>query len=85
MSESTFAERLGTLLREHRGERTQVEVAGELGISDSTYSDYERGNITPSLEMLVNLLGVLGIDAAEVLNLMDGDGDDEPNGAKAAA
>lgn len=79
----TFAERLGILLREHRGDRTQIEVAGTLGISDSTYSDYERGNTTPSLQMLVTLLDVLAIDANEVLGLILGD--DEPNGSEVAA
>lgn len=80
-----FAERLGTLLREHRGKRTQTEVAATLGIADSTYSDYERGNITPSLAMLVTLLEVLAIDANEILALIVGDNDDEPNGTRVVA
>lgn len=80
-----FPERLGALLREHRGKRTQAEIAGSVGIADSTYSAYERGNITPSLAMLVVLLEVLAIDANEILALIVGDNDDDHNGATVAA
>ena len=65
-------------------ERTQLEVAASLGISDSTYSDYERGNVPPSLPMLLLMLDILEIDASEILALLD-DNDDEPNGAPVAA
>ena len=82
---STFAHRLGALLRERRGGRTQADVSASVGISDSTYSDYERGNITPSFEMLLSLFEVLDIDAAELLAILDGDDDDEPNGHEKAA
>lgn len=82
---SSFVERLGALLRVHRGERTQVEVAESLGISNSTYSDYERGNIAPSIPMLLLLLEVLHIGADELIALIEGDPDDEPNGASVAA
>lgn len=85
MPESSFVPRLGALLRAHRGNRRQQDIADQLGIADSTYSDYERGVVAPSLPMLLLLLDVLGITAAEVLALIDGDNDDEPNGAEVAA
>lgn len=80
---SSFVQRLGALLRAHRGDRTQVDVAGLLGISDSTYSDYERGVAAPSLPMLLLLLDVLGIQAADIIALLEGHHDDEPNGVAA--
>jgi transcriptional regulator with XRE-family HTH domain len=74
---TVFASRLGLLLRERRGERTQIDVAGAIGLSDSSYSAYERGVALPTIETLVRLLVALGIGPDELLALLYHD--DEPN------
>ena len=71
-----FAQRFGALLREHRGDRRQIPVAHAAGVSNTTYSDYERGLSLPSLRVALQLLHILDIDPAEVLALLR----PEPNG-----
>lgn len=38
---------IGKKLRELRGDRTQAEIAAVIGISESAYSMYERGERVP--------------------------------------
>ncbi|MCL2732207.1 MAG: helix-turn-helix domain-containing protein [Actinomycetia bacterium] len=55
-------ERLGTLLREARGERTMAEVAAAAGISAETLRKIETGRApTPAFFTVVALAGALGL------------------------
>lgn len=61
--------RLGTLLREarERREMRQEDVARAVAIGTSTYRSLESGKASgPSLYTVLDLLGVLGIRAAEL-------------------
>jgi len=64
---------------------TQAEVAQRLGIDQGYYSRLERGEKTPSLEVLQNLSRVLGVEAGWLLGApaeSSGQGD-SPRGAAA--
>ncbi len=50
---SIFKERLRTLRMQK--DRTQLEIAQHLGVSRSTYGEYERGNIVPPAEKINKL------------------------------
>lgn len=41
-------EKIGMRLTELRGEKTQVEIAKEINVGQSTYAMYETGKRTPS-------------------------------------
>lgn len=76
---SAFAHRFGALLREHRGDRRQTAIALAAGVSNTTYSDYERGLSLPSLQVALRLVRILDIDPGTVLALLlpQPNGDDE--------
>ena len=50
---------------------TQTELAGKLGISQSTVAHYLRGDVMPSLDTFANLCSVLDADPAYILCLSD--------------
>ncbi len=62
---SPFGKRLFTL-REAAG-ITQGQMAEALDISQSTYSDWERGSVAIHPERLMELAGLLGTSVAELL------------------
>lgn len=62
---SPFGQRLYEL-REAAG-ITQGEVALALGISQSTYSDWERGSVAIHPDRLKELAGIVGTTVAELL------------------
>jgi transcriptional regulator with XRE-family HTH domain len=67
-SERERGERLGTLLREARGERSIVDVAAEAGISPETLRKIERGRIpTPAFFTVVAVADVLGVGLDDLL------------------
>ena len=74
---SPFGERLSKS-REKAG-YTQGELAGKLGISQRTYSDWEMGSVALSPERLRELAALLGTTAGE---LVDGR---EPKGKRLPA
>lgn len=45
-----------------RGDLTRAEFCAKLGISDSTYATYERGDRTPDTSLLAQLMDELGVD-----------------------
>lgn len=55
MNKEIIAKRLINL----RGERTQLEVAKALGISQSTYAMYETGRRIPTDEIKIKIICVL--------------------------
>lgn len=76
----------GRLVRQHRLEQvlTQQDLAGYLGIAQSSYSAYETGIAFPTFPILIKLLQRLEIQLPELVALVSHD-DDEPNGAERAA
>ena len=60
ISERERGERLGAILRQARGDRSIVEVAGAAGISPETLRKIERGRIpTPAFFTVVAIADVL--------------------------
>lgn len=55
---SKFASRLKELRKKHG--LTQKEIAKLIGISQSSYSNWENGNTEPSLENVVRLAKLFG-------------------------
>lgn len=55
-------------LRKQRG-LSQVELAAKVGIAQPNISDYERGNVCPSLDVFVGLVQALDVSADELLGL----------------
>ncbi|MFW0792935.1 helix-turn-helix transcriptional regulator [Gordonia sp. CPCC 205515] len=63
--------RLGTLLREHRGDRALAEVAEGAGISPETLRKIETGRLaTPSFATVAALGRVLGIPLDELADVV---------------
>lgn len=61
-AERERGERLGTVLRRARGERSLVEVAASAGISAETLRKIETGRIpTPAFFTVATLAGTLGL------------------------
>ena len=54
-----FSERLKELRKQ--ADLTQVELAGKLGIVQSSYADWERGKKKPTQENLVKIAQVLNV------------------------
>ena len=50
---------------------SQVEVAKRLGVAKQTVSNWENGNIQPSIEMLVSLAGLFNVSTDYLLGLED--------------
>lgn len=53
-------------LRKQRG-LSQAELAVNVGIAQPNISDYERGNVRPSMEIFVGLVRALDVSADEIL------------------
>lgn len=62
---------LGQRIQELRGGRgwSQVEVARRLGVTKQTVSNWENGNIQPSVDMLVRLAKLFQVSADYLLGL----------------
>ena len=56
----------GTKLRGLRGERSQDEIARDLGISKSAYAMYERDERTPRDEVKVRIAKLFGETVQEI-------------------
>lgn len=41
---------------------TQAQAAGSIGYTQKWLSDFERGTVDPPTSMVLNLLGLLGLD-----------------------
>ena len=76
IKEICIGERL-RLFREKCG-FTQQQIANALCIDRSTYSYYETGKTTPSLETLVSLAGIFHMDLQALLHPMLPEGDPSP-------
>lgn len=60
----------GAEVRRARGERSQLEIAGEARVSQTSLSDMERGIVVPSLATALRVLDALRIPDAEQLRLL---------------
>ena len=60
-------ERLGSVLRRARGERSMLSVALDAGVSPETLRKIESGRVaTPSFSTIAAIAGVLGLSLDEV-------------------
>ena len=66
----TIGQRLGRI-RKSKG-LTQVEIAKRIGITQVLYSNYERGRLRLSAEMVAQIARVLKTSADEILGLEKG-------------
>lgn len=57
---------MGEILKQLRGNRTQEEMAAEIGVTKSSYSMYERNERTPRDEVKVRIARVLGISVEKL-------------------
>ena len=64
-----FRSRLRQLRKEI--DKTQRELAQDLHIPPSTYSDYERGRTKPDIDTLTRMAGFLGVTTDFLLGLSD--------------
>ncbi len=46
---------------------TQAAISGRLGVSQRTYSDWERGSVAFTPSRLAELAAILGVDPSELL------------------
>lgn len=72
---------LGDRLKEARKakKKTQAEMASIVGVSQATYSCYERGTITPEITSVVKFAEALGVTTDYLCGLSD-----NPHGTSAA-
>jgi DNA-binding phage protein len=72
-AERERGERLGAVLREARGTRSMVEVAGEAGISVETLRKIETGRIpTPAFFTVVAVADAVGLRLEELRDSVTG-------------
>lgn len=58
---ATLTEQVPTLIRQARGELTQLEAAAKLGINPQTWSRWERGEHVPDLQTLERIAKVFKV------------------------
>ena len=59
-------ERIGKTLVELRGDKTQVQVANDLNISDAALSAYEQGTRIPRDEVKIRIAKYYGVKVADI-------------------
>ena len=59
-------ERIAKILVELRGNRTQLEIAKAIDISQSTYAMYETGKRVPSDEVKIRIANYYGKSVQEI-------------------
>ncbi|WP_338961253.1 helix-turn-helix transcriptional regulator [Lactococcus garvieae] len=77
---TTFSKRLKELRKKKK--LTQKELANKLNVVQSKVSDWENGNLEPSLENLSNLAMQLQTNVDYLLGLSDNDGVIDKNSEK---
>jgi transcriptional regulator with XRE-family HTH domain len=65
---------IGTLLRKFRDSRslTTRHIAEKIGVSQSTYMDWEHGKSSPSLKSYMKLTSALGVNPVEFMAYLTG-------------
>jgi transcriptional regulator with XRE-family HTH domain len=82
--EHARGERLGSLLRQARGQRSMAEIAAASGIPAETLRKIETGRIaTPAFFTVAALAAVLGLSLEEIARQC-ADRDQEPTAARTA-
>lgn len=56
----------GKILRELRGDRTQEEIAREIGITKSSWAMYERGERVPRDEIKIQIARFFGVTVQDI-------------------
>lgn len=59
-------ERIGKTLIELRGDRTQIQVANDLNISDAALSAYEQGTRIPRDEVKIRIAKYYGVSVESI-------------------
>ena len=59
-------ERIGKTLIELRGDRTQIQVANDLNISDAALSAYEQGTRIPRDEVKIRIAKYYGVRVQDI-------------------
>lgn len=59
-------ERIGKTLVELRGDRTQIQVANDLNISDAALSAYEQGTRIPRDEVKIRIAKYYGVKVSDI-------------------
>ena len=78
-SDRERGERLGRLLRDARGDRSIVDVAGTAGVSAETLRKIETGRIpTPAFFTVAALATTLGLSLDRLLGATDRPARDDP-------
>ncbi len=62
-----FSERIRILRKSYN--YSQQELAARLGVSKQSVSNWENGNILPSIEMLMKLAGLFSVSTDYILGL----------------
>lgn len=62
-----FSERIRLLRKSYN--YSQQELAGRLGVSKQSVSNWENGNILPSIDMLMKLAGMFSVSTDYILGL----------------
>lgn len=57
---------VGMILKDLRGERTQAEVAADIGITKSAYAMYEQDNRIPRDEVKVLIANYYGVSVMDI-------------------
>lgn len=60
---------IGKLLKKLRGDKTQEEVAKNLGLSRARYAHYEQGRSEPNLELIEKFANYFGVTSDYLLGL----------------
>ena len=59
-------ERIGKTLVELRGDKTQIQVANDLNISDAALSAYEQGTRIPRDEVKIRIAKYYGVKVSDI-------------------
>ena len=59
-------EEIGRRLRQLRGDRTQAEIAQEIGVTPMAISQYESGNRMPKGPIMMRLARVFGVSVEDL-------------------
>ena len=59
-------ERIGKTLVELRGDKTQIQVANDLNISDAALSSYEQGTRIPRDEVKIRIAKYYGVSVESI-------------------
>lgn len=71
---TAFAEAFGPFIRweRHAQDRPQKEICDTIGVRQSSYSQWEKGQCLPTVPMFLKLIRELDINIADIYGVLDG-------------